>query len=95
MAKCPCCPHEISALDIMMKPMRCPACGTKFKLDKLEHRRAARPGLVTAILVLFNIQLTADLTMRLVINGVLLLAWILFFRKYIRFLDTAQLEVRE
>ena len=92
MAYCLNCQHYMSPKELITKPMVCEGCGKKLRFDKKEYRAVTRPGIFTALLILFNTYYTPDPIYRAGIAIVLLILWFIFFTRFIKYLKMAQME---
>jgi hypothetical protein len=95
MAVCPKCEWNVNTAHMVKDVMACPHCKTPLRFNWTEYRRAAGPGFFVAVAVIFNLLLTPDSFHKCLISGSLLVAWLVFFRQYKRFLRSATLEVNE
>jgi hypothetical protein len=93
MAVCPKCGWGVNTAHMVRDLMACPHCKTFLRFNWTEYRRAAGPGFFVAMAVIFNLLMTADPVKKAGISAVLLLAWLVFFRNYKRYLRSATLEV--
>ncbi len=94
MAVCPQCQWSVNTAHMVKQEMACPHCATPLRFNRLEYRRAARPGLFVAFAIVFNVMFTNDPVPKGVISVCLLLAWFVFYRGYKRYLRSATLEVK-
>jgi hypothetical protein len=95
MAVCPKCEWNVNTAHMVKDAMACPHCRTPLRFNWNEYRRAAGPGFFVAMAVIFNLFLTADPIPRGIISAALLVAWLVFFRQYKRYLRSATLEVNQ
>ncbi|MCA9395474.1 MAG: hypothetical protein KC900_14830 [Candidatus Omnitrophica bacterium] len=95
MAKCPNCHSHLSIKQVLTGPLRCQECGKLLKFPRHEYRNVTRPGFYIAVFILANSVTVADARMRFAINGVLLVLWFIFFKRFIRYIHETMLELSE
>jgi hypothetical protein len=92
MATCSSCRGYISPGYLLTQKMICPHCGKRVRFNKVEYRAAVRPGLITAVILLCNVQLTADPVWRMVMNVILIAIWVFCSYRYYQYLKSAVME---
>jgi hypothetical protein len=95
MAVCPKCGWNVNTAHMVRDVMACPHCKTPLKFNWSEYRRAAAPGFFVAMAVLFNLLLTPNPVHKGTVSAVLLVAWLIFFKEYKRYIRSATLEINE
>lgn len=95
MAYCPECPTYISVKEIMTGPLECPGCQKVLKFPREEYRHVTRPGLYIALFMCANMYVNQPDRIRGLISVALIVLWFVFFRRFLRYLDRAQLEIKQ
>lgn len=95
MAQCPNCHNQLSTKQVLSGPLRCPECGKGLKFPRREYKNVTRPGFYIAVFILANSFTVEDTRMRFAVNVVLLVLWFMFFKRFIRYIREATLELAE
>lgn len=95
MAECPNCHHRLSTKQIMTGPLVCPFCEKPLRFPREEYKNVTRPGFYIAVFIITNSYAVHEPRLRFAINIVLLVLWFIFFKRFLRYMHEAVLEVTE
>lgn len=95
MAYCSECQHYISYKDIMTKELVCEECHTALRFNSPDYKNVTRPGFYIAIFLMMNVYMLDHSPLQPLISLLLVILWFIFFRRFIKFIHEARLEVKD
>ncbi len=95
MAYCPDCQTHISVKEIMTGSLECPRCERVLKFPRDEYRQVTRPGFYIAMFMCANMYVQQPGRTRGLISVILIILWFIFFRRFLKYIDRARLEIKQ